>query len=143
MTDVEFRDYIGRSLTCRVAAGEKCGDAMDAFLQRCFYQPGQYGSADDFATLNERACAVEASTGAPRADRVFYLSIPPSVFTAAAAAASAAASSATGWTRVIVEKPFGRDSASYRELSAELAAHVSEDATYRIDHYLGKELIET
>ena len=142
MTETEFRDYIGRSLTCRVAAGEKCGDAMDAFLQRCFYQPGQYGSADDFATLNERACTVEAATGAPRADRVFYLSIPPSVFTAAAAAASAAASSTTGWTRVIVEKPFGRDSASYRELSAELAAHVSEDATYRIDHYLGKELIE-
>jgi hypothetical protein len=48
----------------------------------------------------------------------------------------------TGWTRVIVEKPFGRDSASSRELSEGLAAHLREDQTYRIDHYLGKELIE-
>lgn len=42
----------------------------------------------------------------------------------------------------MVEKPFGRDSASSRELSAGLARHLREDQTYRIDHYLGKELIE-
>ena len=47
-----------------------------------------------------------------------------------------------GWTRVIVEKPFGRDSASSAELGAGLAKHLKEEQTYRIDHYLGKELIE-
>lgn len=52
------------------------------------------------------------------------------------------APSRNGWTRVVVEKPFGRDSASSRELSAGLARHLREDQTYRIDHYLGKELIE-
>ena len=140
MTDEAFRDYISQSLTCRVAAGAECGDKMAEFLERCFYQPGQYGSDEAFARLAERAATAEAPS--KRADRIFYLSIPPSVFVDAARAATRAASSLTGWTRVIVEKPFGRDSDSYKALAAELGQHVSEDATYRIDHYLGKELIE-
>lgn len=48
----------------------------------------------------------------------------------------------TGYTRVIVEKPFGKDSESFRKLSADLYQHLTEDQMYRIDHYLGKELIE-
>ena len=48
----------------------------------------------------------------------------------------------TGWTRVIVEKPFGRDSESFRQLSTDLYEHLTEDQMFRIDHYLGKELIE-
>lgn len=59
-----------------------------------------------------------------------------------AACASDAASSPTGFTRVIVEKPFGKDSESFRQLESELAEHLTEDQMYRIDHYLGKELIE-
>eukprot|EP00887_Chlorella_sp_A99_P001264 scaffold14.g1264.t1 len=47
-----------------------------------------------------------------------------------------------GWTRFIVEKPFGRDLASFQQLSADLYRHLQEDQIYRIDHYLGKELIE-
>lgn len=48
----------------------------------------------------------------------------------------------TGWTRCVVEKPFGKDSETSRQLSQELAQHLREDQIYRIDHYLGKELIE-
>lgn len=48
----------------------------------------------------------------------------------------------TGYTRVIVEKPFGKDSESFRKLSADLYQHLTEDQMFRIDHYLGKELIE-
>ena len=59
-----------------------------------------------------------------------------------AACASSAASSENGWTRVIVEKPFGKDSESFRKLSDSLYQHLTEDQMYRIDHYLGKELIE-
>ena len=77
-----------------------------------------------------------------RANRIFYLSIPPSIFTAVAACASEAASSTSGWNRVIVEKPFGRDLASFQQLSSELSKSLSEDQMFRIDHYLGKELIE-
>ena len=48
----------------------------------------------------------------------------------------------SGWTRVIVEKPFGKDTESFQKLSADLYQHLSEEQMYRIDHYLGKELIE-
>lgn len=77
-----------------------------------------------------------------KANRIFYLSIPPSIFTAVAGCASQAASSPTGWTRVIVEKPFGKDSESFAQLERELSSFLSEEQMYRIDHYLGKELIE-
>jgi glucose-6-phosphate 1-dehydrogenase len=113
---------------------------MESFLSRCFYQSGQYDSDADFATLDALMAATEAAL--PRADRLFYLSIPPNIFTAVAAAASRAASSSRGWTRMIVEKPFGRDLSSFRALSASLGEHLREDQIYRIDHYLGKELIE-
>ena len=66
------------------------------------------------------------------------MSLPPTVFVAGARGAAQAASSKTGWTRVIVEKPFGRDLESSREMTRGLAQYISEDQTYRIDHYLGK-----
>lgn len=47
-----------------------------------------------------------------------------------------------GWNRVIVEKPFGRDLQSSEELSAHLSSLFSEDQIYRIDHYLGKEMVQ-
>ena len=50
--------------------------------------------------------------------------------------------SQTGWTRVIVEKPFGKDSASSADLSNHLQSLFSEDQLYRIDHYLGKEMVQ-
>ncbi|GAB4818749.1 hypothetical protein N2152v2_005795 [Parachlorella kessleri] len=140
MSDEEFRDMIGTNLTCRVAAGENCGVMMDKFLARCHYQAGQYDSEADFAKLDEQLARTEG--GLPRADRIFYLSIPPNIFTAVARCASKSASSKRGWTRVIVEKPFGRDLASFQQLSSELYQHLSEEQIYRIDHYLGKELIE-
>lgn len=113
---------------------------MEAFLSRCFYQPGQYDSDADFASLDALMGGHEAAL--PRADRLFYLSIPPNIFTAVAASASRAASSQRGWTRMIVEKPFGRDLESFKALSRSLYEHLREDQIYRIDHYLGKELIE-
>jgi len=47
-----------------------------------------------------------------------------------------------GWTRIIIEKPFGRDAASSLKLSEHLAKLFTEDQVYRIDHYLGKEMVQ-
>ncbi|EFJ45944.1 hypothetical protein VOLCADRAFT_82038 [Volvox carteri f. nagariensis] len=142
MTDAEFRDVIASTLSCRVSAREKCQEKQEDFLRRCFYSAGQYDNADSFRELNRRMSEVEASCGKQRANRMFFLSIPPNVFIAAAGGAADYCSTRTGWTRVIVEKPFGRDSASSAALGRGLAAHLREDQIYRIDHYLGKELIE-
>ena len=48
----------------------------------------------------------------------------------------------SGWNRVIVEKPFGKDFDSSAELSKHLASLYTEDQLYRIDHYLGKEMVQ-
>ncbi|GFR51680.1 hypothetical protein Agub_g14123 [Astrephomene gubernaculifera] len=142
MTDAEFRELIASTLTCRVSARERCVEKQDDFLRRCFYSPGQYDEAESFQDLNRRMGEVEAGCGKQRSNRMFFLSIPPNVFIPAAGGAADYCSTRTGWTRVIVEKPFGRDSASSAALSRGLAAHLREDQIYRIDHYLGKELIE-
>uniref|UniRef100_A0A803MGJ8 Glucose-6-phosphate 1-dehydrogenase n=1 Tax=Chenopodium quinoa TaxID=63459 RepID=A0A803MGJ8_CHEQI len=75
-------------------------------------------------------------------NRLYYLSIPPNIFVDVVRCLSHRASSTSGWTRVIVEKPFGRDSDSSRELTRSLKQYLTEDQIFRIDHYLGKELVE-
>jgi len=142
MTDAEFRDVISSTLTCRIDARERCAEAQEAFLKRCFYVAGPYDQKSGYTELDSKMSEVESGTGKPRANRMFFLSIPPNVFVSVAGGAADYCSSKSGWTRVIVEKPFGRDSASSAELGRGLARHLKEEQIYRIDHYLGKELIE-
>ncbi|XP_071698587.1 glucose-6-phosphate 1-dehydrogenase, chloroplastic-like isoform X2 [Rutidosis leptorrhynchoides] len=139
MGDEELREMISRTLTCRIDKRENCGDKMEAFLDRCFYHSGQYDSADDFAELDTK---LKQKEGGKLSNRLFYLSIPPNIFVDAVRSASGKASSKTGWTRVIVEKPFGRDAESSAELTKNLKLYLHEDQIFRIDHYLGKELVE-
>jgi len=140
MSDTEFRAMIESTLTCRIDARERCQEAQSKFLQRCFYQAGPYDTPEGFQALSSRLDELESHK--PQANRMFFLSIPPNVFLPATGNAADYARSKSGWTRVIVEKPFGRDSASSKELGRGLAKHLQEDQIYRIDHYLGKELIE-
>ena len=118
---------------------EKCGDKQEAFLKRCFYVAGQYDNAASFQALDAELRGHEAGR---KANRIFYLSTPPSIFVPVAQNAARNASSKTGYTRVIVEKPFGRDLESSRALGSGLYEALTEEQIYRIDHYLGKELIE-
>src|SRR5712691_3078932 len=71
-------------------------------------------------------------------NRVYYLAIPPSVFPTVVDALGQRRTE-KGWTRLIVEKPFGHDLQSARTLNAAIQEHFSEDEVFRIDHYLGKE----
>ncbi|XP_020099630.1 glucose-6-phosphate 1-dehydrogenase, chloroplastic-like isoform X1 [Ananas comosus] len=139
LTDEELREMISKTLTCRIDESENCGDKMEQFLQRCFYQSGQYNSEEDFSELDRKLKEKEAGK---LPNRLFYLSIPPNIFVDVVRSASRSASSPTGWTRFIVEKPFGRDSESSAELTRCLKKYLSEDQIFRIDHYLGKELVE-
>ncbi|KVH97881.1 hypothetical protein Ccrd_000006 [Cynara cardunculus var. scolymus] len=139
MTDAELRTMVSKTLTCRIDQRENCGEKMDQFLERCFYHPGQYDSQENFLELDKKLKEHEAGRVA---NRLFYLSIPPNIFIDAVKCASCSASSANGWTRVIVEKPFGRDSESSAALTRSLKQYLDEDQIFRIDHYLGKELVE-
>ncbi|KAJ4980393.1 hypothetical protein NE237_031230 [Protea cynaroides] len=139
MSDEELRNKISKTLTGRIDKRENCSDKMDQFLQRCFYYSGLYDSEENFSELDKK---LKQKEGGRLPNRLFYLSIPPNIFVDVVRCASRCASSANGWTRVIVEKPFGRDSESSRELTRCFKQYVTEDQIFRIDHYLGKELVE-
>ncbi|KAH1098473.1 hypothetical protein J1N35_015394 [Gossypium stocksii] len=139
MTDAELRHMVSKTLTCRIDKRENCSEKMDQFLKRCFYHSGQYDSEENFAQLDKK---LKKHEGGRVSNRLFYLSIPPNIFIEAVKCASSSASSGNGWTRVIVEKPFGRDSESSAVLTKSLKQYLTEDQIFRIDHYLGKELVE-
>ena len=75
------------------------------------------------------------------ANRLYYLSIPPNVFVDAVRSASSSASSSNGWTRVIVEKPFGRDSESSAALTRGLKNYLQEDQIFRCTLFSRKKYI--
>uniref|UniRef100_A0A5B7BYC1 Glucose-6-phosphate 1-dehydrogenase n=1 Tax=Davidia involucrata TaxID=16924 RepID=A0A5B7BYC1_DAVIN len=139
MNDEELRNMIIRNLTCRIDKRKNCIEKMDQFLQRCFYHSGQYSSEEHFLELDNKLKEKEAGRSS---NRLFYLSVPPTVFVDAVRCAKHRASSDSGWTRVIVEKPFGRDSESSGELTGGLKQYLTEDQIFRINHHLGEELVE-
>ncbi len=141
MTDAEFRASVEERLTCRYTPAESCSERMQEFLERCHYRAGAYDSAETF-----RGLAPELAADGVPANRLFYLAVPPQVFLPAARALGAAGLNAPAsperWCRVVIEKPFGHDRESSDALTRDLAAVFSEEQTYRIDHYLGKEVIQ-
>jgi glucose-6-phosphate 1-dehydrogenase len=76
------------------------------------------------------------------ANRLFYFALPPTAFAVSASSINASARAPNGWTRCIIEKPFGSNSQSYQELSSALSSSLKEDEMYRIDHFLAKEVVQ-
>jgi glucose-6-phosphate 1-dehydrogenase len=74
-------------------------------------------------------------------NRVFYLAVPPPAFPTIVDALGKRRED-RGWTRLVVEKPFGHDLESAQELTAKLREYFREDEIFRIDHYLGKETVQ-
>ncbi len=103
------------------------------------------GKLDDPATFRELASRIQAKEeewGEPGA-RLYYLSVPPSVFGPIADGLGAAGlAQARDRDRIVVEKPFGHDPASSEELNHTLRRTFEERQIYRIDHYLGKETVQ-
>jgi glucose-6-phosphate 1-dehydrogenase len=143
MGDDAFRSLLERHLSCRYTPGASCAERMREFLYRCFYVQGGYDDSDSFLTLFER----ERDLDGVHANRLFYFALPSTLFvpasTALAGAGLAACVNDEGpWTRAVVEKPFGRDRGSSDALVAAMARIFTEEQTYRMDHYLGKEVIQ-
>ncbi len=141
--DQEFRDLVVQNLTCRYEPeSNKCAAKMEEFLARCFYVSGRYDDDDAFVNLRERL----GESGYCGGNDLWYMAIPPSVFIDAAKSIKRANLAVNGdngrWSRIVVEKPFGRDSDSSAGLLDEMSLLFSEQQIYRIDHYLGKEVIQ-
>jgi glucose-6-phosphate 1-dehydrogenase len=101
--------------------------------KRLSYVAGDYSDA---ATFDE----VKRQIGARAESAVYYLAVPPPLFSVVAAAL--AREGLAGQSRLVVEKPFGSDLASARELDVELQRSFTEQQIFRVDHFLGKESVE-
>jgi glucose-6-phosphate 1-dehydrogenase len=126
----QLRDY-ARDSIARTDTGIDDVDAFDRLLSLLGYVDGNY---DDPSTFN----ALQRALGGLRRP-AHYLAIPPSLFGTVIEGLSGAG--LTHDARIIVEKPFGRDLASARELNRIVRSAFAEPAIFRIDHFLGKEEI--
>jgi len=105
------------------------------------YVRGDYGDEKDHARLDETLRSIDQEFGTA-GNRLFYLSTPPNTFAPIIESLGKARDKASGWERIIIEKPFGRDLATARALNALLHKYFAEEQVFRIDHYLGKETVQ-
>jgi glucose-6-phosphate 1-dehydrogenase len=139
LADEEFRARM------RAAVEEFDGapdpDAWERFAERLTY----VGEAGGFTRLAARLEEADRRCGTG-GNRLYYLAIPPGavegVVERLGGAGLVAAAEGERWTRIVVEKPFGRDLESARALNAVLRRVFDESQVYRIDHYLGKETVQ-
>ncbi len=139
-THEAWRQHLGES-TATFLGSQFDKAAWESLAPRIFYSPGNVDNQADFQSL--AALLAEIECGQP-AERVYYLSMAPQLYAAAAANLGAAqmAAETNGPRRVVVEKPFGTDLASARQLNTDLHAVFAEHQIFRIDHYLGKETVQ-
>jgi glucose-6-phosphate 1-dehydrogenase len=118
-------------------------NVWDRFAASLSYVAGDPANPALYAQLEHAMKAIEGARSGP-ANRLFYFATPPSLYDAIVEnlGASGLAHPRGGWTRIIVEKPFGHDYESARALNSQLGRVFREDQIYRIDHYLGKETVQ-
>ena len=139
MTDEEYRAGVREALVDAGVDTPAMLSWCDAALQ--YHTLGE-GAEEDYDALTDRIHSLEEELGGP-GNRIFYLALPPAAFgPSVEALGEAGLNRAPGWTRLVVEKPFGTDLGSARELNTRLHTHFREEQVYRIDHYLGKETVQ-
>ncbi|RDE08471.1 glucose-6-phosphate dehydrogenase [Pelagibacterium lacus] len=136
-SDEDYRSFAHKALKRHIPAADIEPEAVKRFLARLHYRSvdalGEEGW-DDLKTLLDAA-------EPPARVRAFYLAVGPEIF-GAIGAKLAAKGLKNDLSRLVIEKPIGKDLQSARALNATIAEHFAEDQVFRIDHYLGKETVQ-
>ncbi|KAL8266421.1 hypothetical protein R6Q59_003765 [Mikania micrantha] len=145
--DKEFGSRIRGYLTPCKGFEQTHEEDVTQFLQLIKYVSGAYDKEEGFRLLDKTISEYELSKNSTEGSsrRLFYLALPPSVYPPVCKMIRSYCmnkSDLGGWTRIVVEKPFGKDLASAEELSSQIGELFEEPQIYRIDHYLGKELVQ-
>lgn len=144
MSDDDFRAKM-REAILTYSGDKRIDDAVwDSFAKGISYLSGDINDPDGYSKLGKLLDRIDGDRGTA-GNRVFYLSTAPSLYEEAVqqlGAAGLAKPKGKGWTRIIIEKPFGHDLESAKELNIEVAKVFDEEQVYRIDHYLGKETVQ-
>ena len=142
--DEHFRTVLRDGINANSRSGPVESDLWASFAEGSGFHRASFDDPAGYASLKERLAAIDEQRGTG-GNRVFYLATPPEAYPTIIqqlGAAGLGRSPNGGWTRIIVEKPFGRDLESARTLNQTLLAVFDEPQVYRIDHYLGKETVQ-
>jgi glucose-6-phosphate 1-dehydrogenase len=134
MTDAAFR-----------AKASENSPISPELKENLFYVTGEFHEPATYRALRKVLAKQRAARGVTDESHVFYLATPPSVdptIVEQLSGAGLASEKEGGFSRVVVEKPFGRDLESARQLNVDILKHFREHQVYRIDHYLGKETVQ-
>ena len=154
MTDDQFRDLMRTAIDDHYGEEVVDGSLCERLLQAPRYVQGQFDDPEGFKRL--AVVLDELDRQGARGNRMFYLATPPSQFEVLIEQLGEAglarrgrvrrraqpATVPAGWTRVVIEKPFGRDLETARELDRVIGQVFDERQVYRIDHYLAKETVQ-
>ncbi len=117
-------------------------DELDEFISHFYYMPMDVSNTDEFVKLKTLIDELDGHYEIG-GNRIFYLAMAPQFFgTIAESLYKQNLKSETGFNRLIIEKPFGHDFASAKELNDHIRQAFDEEEIYRIDHYLGKEMVQ-
>jgi glucose-6-phosphate 1-dehydrogenase len=142
--DDTFRAQMLEGINAFSRSGPAQPEVWEAFSQKLHYCPGNFDDPAAYQRLADTLNTLDAEHGTA-GNRLFYLATAPEYFPVILQQLGAAGlneSPAGGWVRVIIEKPFGRDLATARELNHTVQSVFREEQVYRIDHYLGKETVQ-
>lgn len=133
-----FRENVKKSISH--VEGEE--QEEETFASHFYYQPFDVTDLSSYHELNDLLHTLDGRHNT-EGNRVFYLAMAPEFFgTIASNLRSEGLTSTSGWSRLVIEKPFGRDFNSAKELNEQIRHAFNEDQIYRIDHYLGKEMVQ-
>lgn len=137
LSNDDFQQSIKDSVLA--ALGNK--DNLDEFASHFYYQSHDVADSNSYAELNKLAHEID-DTYQLEGNRIFYLAMAPEFFGPIALhLKSDGLTDVKGYKRLVIEKPFGHDLASAKELNEQIRTAFSEEEVYRIDHYLGKEMV--
>ncbi len=148
MSDEEFRAHLRTGID-EFSRNRPVNDAVwDSFATGIEYQAGNLDDPEAYAALSARLDRIDRDRGTT-GNRLFNLAVQPSLapevishLGASGLARHGGGAGRGGWTRVIVEKPFGFDGASARTLIRQIGEEFEPEQVFRIDHYLGKETVQ-
>ncbi len=139
-SDGDFRERAKQALARSGIRGEELEEWCDDHV--FFHGVESYDAPGGFKSLRERIESIERDCGLPQ-NRIYYLALPPEAFsTTVTGLGESGLAHGNGWSRLVIEKPFGRDLDTAQALDATIHRYFSEEQIYRIDHYLGKTTVQ-
>src|SRR3989344_1387555 len=143
-TREEFRSFIREKIN--IKPGQYKEEDVKHFIDHMYYEQGDFDSSQSYAQLAQRLKNLD-DTFHQCSNKLFHLSVPPSLYESIFvhlhnSGLTIPCAGDEGWTRVLVEKPFGNDIETAKKLDKKLAELFKENQIFRIDHYLAKEALQ-